>query len=290
VPRQGRERVTLDIPLVNPSTIPLSRRCATPSVSSRSSLPAVETAAKLRPAPSAGPSRGEGANLLPLADTCLLWGHRLSEWCGHGPQLEEDIALTNTALDVIGQARSLYRLHAARANDGSTEDSLAYFRNAHEFQNIPLAEAENGDYAQTILRSLMLSAWFVPLWNQLSECDDIELAAFAREAAKASRVQLRHASEWTIRFGDGTVESHRRIELAIATLSPYVHSLLETEVHDTDRGDRVAQWRKTIDAVTSEATLSSLPDAKPSELDRSPRERLLAEMQSLAREHPGASW
>jgi ring-1,2-phenylacetyl-CoA epoxidase subunit PaaC len=228
--------------------------------------------------------------LLVLADTCLLWGHRLSEWCGHGPQLEEDIALTNTALDVIGQARSLYKLHAARANDGSNEDTLAYFRDAHEFHNVPLAEAENGDYAQTILRSLLLSAWFVPLWNQLSEGDDVELAALAREAAKASRVQLRHASVWIVRFGDGTQQSRRRIEAAIAALSPYVHSLLATEITATDRDERVAQWTKTIDAVMHEATLPSWSAIVATTIDRSPRERLLAEMQSVAREHPGASW
>jgi ring-1,2-phenylacetyl-CoA epoxidase subunit PaaC len=230
------------------------------------------------------------STLLTLADTCLLWGHRLSEWCGHGPQLEEDIALTNTALDVIGQARSLYKLHAARVNDGSTEDTLAYFRDASEFQNIPLAEVENGDYAQTILRSLMLSAWFVALWNQLAEGEDRELAALAREAAKASRVQLRHASEWTIRFGDGTQESRRRIDAAIAALSPYVASLLCTEFEGTNREERVSYWKKTIDAVMQEATLPSLPSIDDTTLDRSPRVRLLAEMQSLAHEHPGATW
>jgi ring-1,2-phenylacetyl-CoA epoxidase subunit PaaC len=228
--------------------------------------------------------------LLTLADTCLLWGHRLSEWCGHGPQLEEDIALTNTALDVIGQARSLYKLHAAKANDGSTEDTLAYFRDADAFQNIALAEVENGDYAQTILRSLMLSSWFVPLWSQLADADDVGLAAFAREAAKESRVQLRHAREWTIRFGDGTGESRRRIEAAIATLAPYTHALLGTEIADTERESRNATWISTINAVMNEATLPAWPTAQASTLDRSPRVQLLAEMQSLAREHPGASW
>jgi ring-1,2-phenylacetyl-CoA epoxidase subunit PaaC len=225
-----------------------------------------------------------------LADTCLLWGHRLSEWCGHGPQLEEDIALTNTALDVIGQARSLYKLYAVRSGHDLSEDKLAYFRDPHEFQNVALAEVENGDYAQTILRSLLLSAWFVPLWTQLGEDDDIELAAITREAAKASRVQLRHASDWTIRFGDGTQESRRRIEAAIAALSPYVSSLLDTEIGGTDREERVQQWKKTMDAVMREATLPSWPSIIDATLDRSPRVRLLVEMQSLAREHPGATW
>jgi ring-1,2-phenylacetyl-CoA epoxidase subunit PaaC len=228
--------------------------------------------------------------LLTLADTCLLWGHRLSEWCGHGPQLEEDIALTNTALDAIGQARSLYKLYAARANDGSTEDTLAFFRDADAFQNIALAEVEIGDYAQTILRSLLLAAWCVGLWDQLADADDVELAALAREAAKESRVQLRHASEWTIRFGDGTAESRRRIESAIATLAPYTYELLHTDISQTDRDQRNAAWLSSINSVMREATLPMWPTVRATSLDRSPRERLLADMQSLAREHPGANW
>ncbi|MGL5002804.1 MAG: 1,2-phenylacetyl-CoA epoxidase subunit PaaC [Casimicrobium sp.] len=226
-----------------------------------------------------------------LADTCLLWGHRLSEWCGHGPQLEEDIALTNTALDVIGQARSLYKLHAVREGRGLTEDKLAYFRDAHEFENVSLAEVENGDYAQTILRSLLLSAWFVPLWTQLGECDDVELSAIAREAVKASRVQLRHASEWTIRFGDGTKESRRRIEGAIATLAPYVEDMLTTEIDGTDCDERNDAWLASISAVMHEATLpAGAYAACELSFDRSARAALLAEMQSLARAHPNATW
>jgi ring-1,2-phenylacetyl-CoA epoxidase subunit PaaC len=237
------------------------------------------------------PLKGEGTILL-LADTCLLWGHRLSEWCGHGPQLEEDIALTNTALDMIGQARSLYKLHATRVGNGVTEDKLAYFRDPHEFKNVALAEIENGDYAQTILRSLLLSAWFVPLWTQLAESDDIELAAIASESVKASRVQLRHASDWTIRFGDGTNESRQRIEAAIATLAPHVNDLLATEIDETDRNERVEAWFATIERVINEATLQSWPrEVKSSaNIERNARASLLAEMQSLAREHPNATW
>jgi ring-1,2-phenylacetyl-CoA epoxidase subunit PaaC len=230
--------------------------------------------------------------LLILADTCFLWGHRLSEWCGHGPQLEEDIALTNTALDAIGQARSLYQLYAARAGRDLSEDKLAYFRDPREFQNVALAEVENGDYAQTILRSLLLSAWFVPLWTQLGEGEDVELAAIAREAAKASRVQLRHASDWTIRFGDGTQASRSRIESAIAILAPYVVDLLATEIANTDREERAEAWFGAIDRTMTEATFPTWPrDMKTSSLiPRNARVALLAEMQSLAREHPNATW
>lgn len=235
-------------------------------------------------------SQVSGETLLTLADTCLLWGHRLSEWCGHGPQLEEDIALTNTALDAIGQARALYQLHASRAGGDLTEDRLAYFRGPEQFRNIALAEIENGDYAQTMLRSLLLAAWFVPLWTELAECGDDELAAIAREALKASRVQLRHASDWVIRFGDGTTESRRRVEVAIVALSPFVHDLLDTDIDATDRHQRNAYWRATVDRTMVEATLPAWPEFEARALDRSPRIALLAEMQSLARQHPNAAW
>jgi ring-1,2-phenylacetyl-CoA epoxidase subunit PaaC len=230
--------------------------------------------------------------LLMLADTCLLWGHRLSEWCGHGPQLEEDIALTNTALDVIGQARSLYQLHSSRAEGGLTEDRLAYFRDADQFRNVALAEIENGDYAQTILRSLLLAAWFAPLWSQLEQGDDAALAAIARDAAKASRTQLRHAGDWVIRFGDGTAESRRRIEAAIAALSPFTDELLATEYEGSDRAERNAAWRAAIDRTMNEATLPPWPSARSEAHmnDRAARVALLAEMQSVARQHPTAAW
>jgi ring-1,2-phenylacetyl-CoA epoxidase subunit PaaC len=231
-------------------------------------------------------------SLLILADTCLLWGHRLSEWCGHGPELEEDIALTNTALDLIGNARSLYRLHAARVGGDATEDTLAYFRDSDEFQNVALAEVENGDYAQTILRSLLLAAWFESLWAQLSENDDAQLAAIAREAAKANAVQLRHASDWTIRFGDGTNESRRRIEAAIVALAPYVSHLLNTDIASTDRDERSRTWHAIVNDVFARATLPApmFSASVKSVIDRSARKRLLDEMQSLARQYPGAVW
>lgn len=235
-------------------------------------------------------------SLLRLADTCLVWGHRLSEWCGHGPQLEEDIALTNTALDVIGQARALYQLHASRAGSELTEDALAYLRGPDAYENVGLAAVENGDYAQTILRSLILSAWFVPLWRQLAAGRDAELSAIAVEAEKAARVQLRHASDWTIRFGDGTAESRRRIEQAISTLAPFVPSLLATEIDGTDRAARESEWRVTTAEVMTEATLGAFPlsangDPRAAEVRaRQALSELLREMQSLAREHPEAVW
>jgi ring-1,2-phenylacetyl-CoA epoxidase subunit PaaC len=236
------------------------------------------------------------AALLLLADTCLLWGHRLSEWCGHGPALEEDIALTNTSLDVIGQARAVLQLAASRQGAGATEDTLAYFRVPQEFHNLKLAALANGDYAQTIARSFLLAAWFVPVWDALASGSDKALAVIAANAVKESRVQLRHASDWVIRFGDGTVESRARIEAAFDVLWPYCYELLKVNIADTDQVRRNAAWTETIKRTFDAATLaqpdSSLQHASAAHdlLANEQRAELLGEMQSLARQHPGATW
>ena len=230
--------------------------------------------------------------LLTLADTCLLWGHRLSEWCGHGPALEEDIALTNTALDVIGQARALLQLVATRRTPTTAEDALAYFRDPHEFRNVTLAELPNGDYAQTILRSLLLAAWFVPVWEALANHADRPVAAIASNAAKEARMQLRHAHDWVVRFGDGTPESRGRIEVAVAVLWPYCAELLAVEIDGTERSARCVVWRRCIASAFVEATLKvpAVTDEKSGNEPRENRASLLTEMQSLARQHPNAVW
>lgn len=235
------------------------------------------------------------ATLLTLADTCLLWGHRLSEWCGHGPSLEEDIALTNTALDVLGQARALLQLAAAHRGDGATEDTLAYFREPDEFANVMMAALPNGDYAHTIARSFLLSAWFVPVWESLSRSADRSLAAVASDAVKESRMQLRHATDWVIRFGDGTDESRGRINAAYGSLWPYCDEMLAANIDGTDQVARNASWQTTIKATFAAATLT-LPTSPAYDTNllnataRESRARLLGEMQSLARQHPGAVW
>ncbi len=236
------------------------------------------------------------AALLLLADTCLLWGHRLSEWCGHGPALEEDIALTNTSLDVIGQARALLQLTASRRSLGTTEDTLAYFREAHEFHNLKLAALANGDYAQTIARSFLLAAWFAPVWQALASGSDQKLAVIAANAVKESRVQLRHASDWVIRFGDGTAESRARVEAAFAALWPYCDELMKVNIADTDQMQRNTAWTETIKRTFDAATLTQ-PDfslqatsAAHDLLANEQRTELLGEMQSLARQHPSAVW
>ena len=237
------------------------------------------------------------ATLLTLADTNLLWGHRLSEWCGHGPALEEDIALTNTALDVIGQARALLQLVASRRADASSEDTLAYFREPDAFCNFMLAALANGDYAQTIVRSFLLAAWYVPVWDSLSAGADRALASVAVNAVKESRMQLRHASDWVVRFGDGTDESRRRVKAAFAELWPYCQELLATAIAGTDQSARNAAWHSTIQATLDAAKLPNhLPQQKDDLLRvvaataSAQRRSLLDEMQSLARQHPGATW
>ena len=236
------------------------------------------------------------ATLLTLADTCLLWGHRLSEWCGHGPALEEDIALTNTALDVIGQARALLQLAGSRRLPALTEDALAYFREPDEFCNVLMAALPNGDYAQTIARSFLLAAWFVPVWESLAAGADKPLAAIAANAVKESRVQLRHATDWVIRFADGTEESRKRIEAAFEGLWPYCDELMQVPSEGTDQSQRNAIWQETVRRTFEIATLAS-PDAvlplasvALKSAAHEHRRSLLAEMQSLARLHPGASW
>ena len=236
------------------------------------------------------------ATLLLLADTCLLWGHRLSEWCGHGPALEEDIALTNTALDVMGQARALLQLAASRRLPALTEDALAYFREPDEFCNVLMAALANGDYAQTIARSFLLSAWFVAVWEALAAGSDEPLAAIAANAVKESRVQLRHASDWVIRFGDGTEKSRNRIEAAFVSLWPYCDELMHVTIEGTDQSRRHVLWHEAVRRTFETATLASPDEVLPpasvalKAAAHEDRASLLAEMQSLARQHPGASW
>jgi ring-1,2-phenylacetyl-CoA epoxidase subunit PaaC len=233
--------------------------------------------------------------LLTVADTCLIAGHRFSEWCGHGPALEEDISLTNTALDAIGQARSIYQIVASRRTPKTTEDALAYFRDASDFRSITLVEAPESDYAHTVLKSFLLAAWFVPLWDALARGTDRDVANAAVNATKEARVQLRHAAEWVVRFGDGTAESRSRLEAAVAALWPLCAQMLATEIGETDSTVRIAGWKRAVGETFAQATVAlpawPLPAATtPSPGQQEMRRALLAEMQSLARQHPGATW
>ncbi|MBL8010903.1 MAG: phenylacetate-CoA oxygenase subunit PaaC, partial [Flavobacteriales bacterium] len=158
---------------------------------------------------------------LRLADDLLILSHRLSEWCGHGPVLEEDIALTNRALDHIGEARNLYTYAGQVEGKGRDEDALAFLRNERQFVNTKLVEQPNGDYAHTIVRSFLFDAYHLPLAEALTKSADAQLAAIAAKAVKEAQYHVKHSSDWLIRFGDGTEESHRRAQEALDNLWTY---------------------------------------------------------------------
>jgi len=221
---------------------------------------------------------------LRLADDALIHGHRLSEWTGHAPTLEEELALANIALDLIGQARSLYQ--AAGALCGRTEDELAYLRDQHQFRNALIMELPRGDFAFTMTRLLLSAAAADLFWRDAVGSTDPDLAAIAAKAAKETAYHVRHAAEWLIRLGDGTEESHRRAQDALDTLWPYSGEL-ETPSRDA--------WLAVVAPVIARATLALPTDGWMQSGGREGRHtehlgHLLAEMQVLPRTFPGAVW
>ena len=163
--------------------------------------------------------------LLRLADDRLVLGHRTSEWCGHGPILEEDIALANIALDQIGQASHLLTYAGAMEGAGHDQDALAYFRDAIDYRNALICELPNGDFGVTIVRQFLYGVYSVLQWDALSKSNDETLAGIAAKSLKEARYHVRHAGEWVIRLGDGTAESHQRAQDAVTALWPYTGEL-----------------------------------------------------------------
>jgi ring-1,2-phenylacetyl-CoA epoxidase subunit PaaC len=271
--------------------------------------------------------------VLHLADNALVLGQRNAEWCGHGPILEEDLALANNSLDLIGQARMLYQhaatlinadatqaprfahLQGARQGGELTEDTLAYFRDVPEFRNLTLLElphhsplastaAGDRDYATTITRNFLYSALMVLVWDRLQASPDAQLAAIAAKSLKEVRYHLRHASDWLVRLGDGTAESRARAQAALTHLLPYCQEFWTgsaAEQHAVANGTGVdvaglqGDWDVLVNETLAEATLQR-PDATgfvPQGKQGVHSEHmgfLLAEMQSLARNHPQAVW
>lgn len=242
--------------------------------------------------------------LLRLGDDRLVLGHRLSEWCGHAPILEEDIALANTALDLIGQATLLLKLAGETERQGRDEDALAFLRDARDFRNALLTELPNGDFAVTIVRQFLFCAFSVQLWGALPTSGSAELAGIAAKALKESRYHVRHAGEWVLRLGDGTEESHRRAQTALDDLWRYTGELFLMD--DIDRAMLAAgigvdlqalepTWHTQVSDVVRRATLTLPADGY---MQRGGREgkhtehlgHMLAEMQILPRSFPGASW
>ena len=242
--------------------------------------------------------------LLRLADDRLVLGHRLSEWCGHAPILEEDIALANIALDLIGQASLLLKLAGEVEGKGRTEDALAYFRDAIEFRNVQLVELPNGDFAATIVRQFLFDAWDVLVLERLTAASNQALAGIAAKALKEAKYHVRHTAEWVRMLGDGTAESHARTQRALDDLWPYTTELFLGDAIDAEAvasGSGVdvesirPRWREMVERVLGEAALTVPKDGFAPRGGRTGRHtehlgRMLADMQSLARAHPGAAW
>jgi ring-1,2-phenylacetyl-CoA epoxidase subunit PaaC len=242
--------------------------------------------------------------LLRLADDHLVLGHRLSEWCGHAPMLEEDLAMPNIALDLIGQARALYQYAAEVEGRGRTEDDLAYLRQEREYLSCLLAERPNGDFAHTMLRQFWFAAFMHPWWQAMERSSDETLAAIAAKAVKETAYHIRHTGEWVIRLGDGTEESARRIAAAAEALAPYLDELFAGDdvtkaVAEAGIAPEPASLRaafdRTVTQVFSEAFLEMPKVAWPQSGGRKGRHTeamgfLLADLQYMQRAYPGAVW
>jgi ring-1,2-phenylacetyl-CoA epoxidase subunit PaaC len=238
--------------------------------------------------------------ILELADDHLILGHRLSEWCGHAPMLEEDLALPNMALDLIGTARTLYEYAAQLEGEGRSEDHMAYLRGEREYRNLLLCERPNEDFAHTVLRQLYFAAFMKPYWEAaLSSRDDI-IAGVAGKAVKEMAYHIRHAGEWVIRLGDGTDESARRMKDAVDALHIYSGELFEEGAAESvdvlpSRAAMQPMWEATLDEIFDQALLSRPVVQYPQTGGRTGKHgeglgHLLAEMQSVYRAHPGATW
>lgn len=242
---------------------------------------------------------------LARADDALVLGHRLSEWAGHAPTLEEDLALANIALDLIGQARSLYALageECGRDKDGLAfrldEDALAYRRDERGYRNLLLVEQPNGDFARTIVRQFLYTAFIDAWWQAMMTSSEPRLAAIAGKAEKETAYHLRHSAEWLIRLGDGTAESHRRAQAALDALFPFTAEAFEPVTaaeFDVAPETLRAGWDRQIDTVLATAGLARPAVPWSHSGGRAGRHtehlgHLLSEMQYLQRVHPGATW
>ncbi|MBV8923729.1 MAG: phenylacetate-CoA oxygenase subunit PaaC [Bradyrhizobium sp.] len=238
------------------------------------------------------------------ADDALILGHRLSEWCGHAPMLEEDMALANMGLDLLGQARELYTYAAKVEDGGHDEDTFAFLRDVRQYRNLLLMELPNGDFARTMVRQIFYSAFADLYWRAMMKSSDATLAAIAAKSEKESAYHLRHCSEWVVRLGDGTEESHARAQGAIDDLWSFTGEMFA--VDDAERAlidagiaiDPAAlrpHWLETVTGVAAEATLVLPRNDWMQQGGRIGRHsehlgHLLSELQSLQRTFPGATW
>ena len=246
----------------------------------------------------------ESQYLLRIGDTCLILGQRLGEWCGHAPVLEEDIAMANIALDLIGQARAV--LTRAGELDGQSfdEDQLAFLRDERDYLNLTLVELPRGDFAFSVLRNTMVATWLKLLWTRLATSTDAELAAIAGKAVKEARYHQQHSGDWVVRLGDGTAESTRRMNAALNDLWRYAPELFDTDATDEAAhasgfgalwSELEAPWREEMALILGEAGLT--PPAESAFRSHGKRGRhsehmgfILTDLQHLQRSFPGGVW
>jgi ring-1,2-phenylacetyl-CoA epoxidase subunit PaaC len=242
--------------------------------------------------------------VLRLADNALILGQRLSEWTGHAPVLEEELALANIALDLIGQSRLLLT-HASRLEaTGRDEDQLAFLRREHQYRNLTLVELPNGDFGRTVVRNFLFAAFQRPLWEALLSSRDAELAAIAEKSLKETRYHLWHSAEWVVRLGDGTEESHARTQSALDYLWPYTAEFFSADAVDAEVAaaglgvawaDLQTAWDAAVRPVLAEGTLmipaqTAFRSRGKLGVHTEHMGHLLAEMQHLQHLHPGAQW
>jgi ring-1,2-phenylacetyl-CoA epoxidase subunit PaaC len=242
--------------------------------------------------------------LLRIADTSLVLAQRLGEWVGHAPAIEEDLGLANTALDLLGQSRLLLSYAGELEGRGRSEDALAFLREEPDFLNFTLAEQPNGDFGDTIVRQALIDAYQLELYDRLVSSADPRLAEIAAKAVKETRYHLRFSSGWLARLGDGTAESHTRVQASLDRLWPYTREMFDADALDReiaaagigpDLATLHRAWSARVDAVLREATLRRPPDAPYHWYGKQGRHSehlgyLLAELQYLQRTHRGAGW
>ena len=248
--------------------------------------------------------RADVQYLLRIGDACLVLSHRISEWIGHSPVLEEDLALGNIALDLLGQARALLTRAGQLNEQPLDEDQLAYLREERHYLNPVLMELPRGDFAFTQARNLVAACWLLPLWTRLQASSDAEVAAIAAKAVKEVRYHQQHAAEWVVRLGDGSEESTRRMTAALAALWPYVNELFASDAVDAAAeasglgpawSSLKPDWDAAMDEVLAEARLARPKDtphvyAGVRGVHSEHMGHLLSTMQSLQRAYPGGVW
>ena len=241
---------------------------------------------------------------LTLGDTSLILAQRLGEWIGHAPALEEDLALGNIALDLLGQGRHLLSFAAELEGDNRSEDDLAFLRDPQDFLNLCLVEQPNGDFGQTIVRQFLIDAWQLELFERLQHSGEPKFADLAAKAIKETRYHFRFSAGWVVRLGDGTEESQRRMQTALDALWRFTHEMFVATPAEQEAAARgivpdpaslAAGWSSRVDEVLKEATLKRPADVAYAWHGKRGQHsehlsRLLAEMQFMQRTYPGAQW